>query len=882
MKKYLALFTLILVIAIPFCSWAQTDSFDLSAFAGKRIGIQTGCKILDQVDEFIDNPQMYFFSTVPDGITALREGKIDGFIGDEPVLRYSASQIEGMQIGIVEANSNDVAWACSKDGKMQPLADEMDEFIISQRKSGKLEEMKNRWFDAPDSQSMEDYSLLPGPRGILRIASDTTYPPFEFLKDGMIVGFDIELFGEFCKEYGYALDCYVTEYSSVLAGLETGKVTTTGYLAVSPEIKDKLFFSEPYMYAEQTMVVRNVAGNTTPVGNFFQKIAAAFEQNFIRENRWQLILNGFGVTLILSLGSALCGTLIGFGICFARRSRNKVVSTITAAFIRIFQGLPIVVFLMILYFVIFAKAEISGIIIGIIGFSVDFGVYVAEILRSAIDAIPLGQWEAADALGFWPSKTLSRIILPQAIYHALPVYKGQFIAMVKMTSVVGYITVQDLTKVSDIIRSQTYDAFLPLIFTAIVYFGLSWSLTLLIGRIEIKVNPKLRKNPLKGVDDTCVPDIAVTNEGFNNDGAEIFNISHLSKEYENAWPLKDVNAVVHRGDIISLIGPSGTGKTTLLRCLNYLEMPTDGTVVAFGENVPKKGKELCAYRARVGMVFQSFNLFSHLTIIENIMLAPVELRGISRQEAYENGIRLLRQVGLAEKALNYPDELSGGQKQRVAIVRALAMNPEVILFDEPTSALDPTMVSEVLQVISSLAKKGLTMLIVTHEMQFAESVSNRIFYMDQGVIFEEGTPEQIFHAPKKLQTRVFVNHLKLYSYQIASSDFDFVNLLATVDSFGHTQLMPRMLLNHLSLCVEELITQAFQNSNEQSYPVDIAVEYAPDSDCCRLSISFVGTKCNLLDGLDEISTKLLSGITAHTEFEYSETERKNTLVVDVK
>ncbi|MEG2138160.1 MAG: amino acid ABC transporter ATP-binding protein, partial [Oscillospiraceae bacterium] len=224
----------------------------------------------------------------------------------------------------------------------------------------------------------------------------------------------------------------------------------------------------------------------------------------------------------------------------------------------------------------------------------------------------------------------------------------------------------------------------------------------------------------------------------------MISIRHLKKEYPNAIPFSDITADIQSGEVISIIGPSGTGKSTLLRCLNLLDAPTSGEIFVDGINITEKGADVSALRRKMGMVFQSFNLFSHLSVIENIMLGPVDLLKLSRQDAYDEGMRLLTTVGLAEKAFNFPDELSGGQKQRVAIARALAMKPEIMLFDEPTSALDPTMVGEVLAVMRTLTKEGLTMLIVTHEMKFAQAVSSRVFYLDQGGIYEDGPPEQVF------------------------------------------------------------------------------------------------------------------------------------------
>ena len=212
----------------------------------------------------------------------------------------------------------------------------------------------------------------------------------------------------------------------------------------------------------------------------------------------------------------------------------------------------------------------------------------------------------------------------------------------------------------------------------------------------------------------------------------MIELRHLKKIYENAEPLKDVSVTINDGDVIAVIGPSGTGKSTLIRCINLLEKPTGGQIILNGEEITAKGYDVRKARRKMGMVFQSFNLFGHLTVIENLMVPPMDLLGKSRQEAYEKGVELLRRVGLADKALNYPDELSGGQQQRVAIARTLAMDPEIILLDEPTSALDPTMVSEVQAVIRDLSRSGKTMMIVTHEMNFARAISNRVFYMDEG------------------------------------------------------------------------------------------------------------------------------------------------------
>ena len=252
----------------------------------------------------------------------------------------------------------------------------------------------------------------------------------------------------------------------------------------------------------------------------------------------------------------------------------------------------------------------------------------------------------------------------------------------------------------------------------------------------------------------------------------MIQIKHLQKKFDNLEVLSDVNLNIKCGEVISIIGPSGTGKSTFLRCLNLLEQPTGGSIVIDGEEVLNGKINASRLRQKMGMVFQSFNLFNHLSVLDNVCIGPVKLLGKSRKEAEAKAKELLKMVGMAEKAHAMPSELSGGQKQRAAIARCLSMDPEIILFDEPTSALDPTMVSEVLSVIRALARQGMTMAIVTHEMSFARDVSTRVVYMDEGIIYEEGTPEEIFEHPKRERTRVFVNRIRDFHFAFHSPDYD--------------------------------------------------------------------------------------------------------------
>ena len=356
----------------------------------------------------------------------------------------------------------------------------------------------------------------------------------------------------------------------------------------------------------------------------------------------------------------------------------------------------------------------------------------------------------------------------------------------------------------------------------------------------------------------------------------MIKIEHLKKEYSNVTPLKDVTVEIRDGDIISVIGPSGTGKSTLLRCINLLETPTEGHIWLDDVEITDKKCDICKVRQRMGMVFQSFNLFGHLTVIENIMLSPVDLKGVSRQEAYDRGMELLRMVGLAEKALNYPDELSGGQKQRIAIARTLAMDPDIILLDEPTSALDPTMVGEVQAVIRDLAKMGKTMMIVTHEMNFARAISNRVFFMDEGGIYEDGTPEQIFEHPRRENTRRFIKRLKVLELNIENPDYDFLGMAGLIDTYcNKNQITPR-LAGRIQLAFEEIVQLLVHMPDHPR--IRAVCEYSEATEAAEWAIHYTGSRNDVSASGDGIALSVLKGITEEITFAWAEEEEYPNLL----
>ena len=243
---------------------------------------------------------------------------------------------------------------------------------------------------------------------------------------------------------------------------------------------------------------------------------------------------------------------------------------------------------------------------------------------------------------------------------------------------------------------------------------------------------------------------------INRENVKI-HVAHLKKNFGKLEVLKDVSTDIYEGEVVVIIGPSGSGKSTFLRCMNRLEDITGGTVIVDGCDITDRKTDINRVRENVGMVFQHFNLFNNMNVLRNLTLAPVDLKKADKQTAQARAVKLLERVGLADKAQAYPSQLSGGQKQRVAIARALAMNPDIMLFDEPTSALDPEMVGEVLEVMKELAREGMTMVIVTHEMGFAREVADRVLFMDGGYIVEEGTPDEVFSHPQHARTKDFLN-----------------------------------------------------------------------------------------------------------------------------
>ncbi|MFA4839820.1 MAG: amino acid ABC transporter ATP-binding protein [Candidatus Neomarinimicrobiota bacterium] len=358
----------------------------------------------------------------------------------------------------------------------------------------------------------------------------------------------------------------------------------------------------------------------------------------------------------------------------------------------------------------------------------------------------------------------------------------------------------------------------------------------------------------------------------------MIKVRNLSKHFGDLVVLMDISADIQKGEIISIIGPSGTGKSTFLRCLNLLETPIGGSI--FIDDVPllDKNTNVPKIRQKMGMVFQSFNLYAHLTVLENLTIGPIKLLGKKKTEANKKAIELLKLVGLAEKAYSFPDELSGGQKQRVAIARCMAMEPEILLFDEPTSALDPTMVSEVLAVIRRLAKEGMTMIIVTHEMEFARNISSRVFYMDEGLIYEEGTPQQIFENPQKEKTKTFIHRIRSLHYHIYSKNYDLYAMQGEMETFCEKHMLSKKVSGYVLLIAEEVLGIQSDFSD-----INLNLSYSEKDGGVELVCESVGAPVNPLeDGIleDDLGLKLIKGRCESVDYKYK--DGRNIQILKVK
>ena len=471
----------------------------LSDFADKRIAVMEGTVQEVMVRERFPDAEVSVFNSVPDMPLALESGAVDAFVGDAyivgEILRNKPSlMILDEPIGNVGTS---IAFPKTEDGAK--LRDKMDEFLDKCRADGSLDEMNEKWFSEKASESSVDLSGMPETGSVLDFATTGIAIPFSFFKGDEVHGFDIDLVVRFCKEYGYRLNVETMSFPSIISGLVSGRYDLAGNgIFATEERKESVHFSEVYCTMDIVFVTEKT-GETEDSGSFFDILADNFEKTFIREDRWKMIVQGIGTTILIAASSAILGTLMGFGLCLLHRKRNKFIHALTTGYIRIMQGTPQLVLLMIMFYLILANTGISGTWVAVITFALNFAAFSCVTFCTGIDAVDIGQTEAALAIGYTKQQAFLRVVMPQAIPKILPVYQGELISLVKMTSIVGYIAVQDLTKMSDIIRGRTYQAFFPLIVTAVIYFIISWLLTRLLQAVRIHIEPNRNDRKIKGV-----------------------------------------------------------------------------------------------------------------------------------------------------------------------------------------------------------------------------------------------------------------------------------------------------------------------------------------------------------------------------------------------
>ena len=457
------------------------------------------------------------------------------------------------------------------------------------------------------------------------------------------------------------------------------------------------------------------------------------------------------MTLVISVVGIVASMPIGIALALGRRSTIPLIRIFSIIFIEFWRGVPLIT---VLFFATYmlplflpGNFTVDGLVRALIGTALFAGAYQAEVVRGGLQAIPRGQGEAASALGLSWWKTTFLIVLPQALRHVIPGLVNSFIALFKDTSLVSIVALFDLAGVAArlVLRSELGDADdavhrLRLLRDHLLHV-LFWHVALFAVRRE---QAERASAQLRG---TAMAE------------KSIVSIAHLNKWYGDFHVLRDIDLAVGKGERIVICGPSGSGKSTLIRCINALEEFQEGEIVVDNIELGPNLRRVDEVRREVGMVFQSFNLFPHLTVLENCTLAPIWVRNIPQKEAEAAAMKYLERVKIPHQASKYPGQMSGGQQQRVAIARALTMNPKVMLFDEPTSALDPEMVKEVLDTMVDLAKEGMTMLVVTHEMGFAREVANRVVFMDAGQIIESNTPQEFFANPQHARTKLFLSQI---------------------------------------------------------------------------------------------------------------------------
>ena len=485
---------------------------------GKVIGSATGTTYDEIVKRRLPDVTFSYYTSYSDMVAALTAGKIAAFACDEPVLKGIMAENDQVTMLPEYLDTFEYGYIFDKSQRGTALCGQMSEFIRDLKADGTLKQLEDKWLNGHiDEAEMPDFHALSGENGAVSLALDAMNPPFEFLRGEEYAGFEIELAARFCERYGYALNIQNMDFSAILTSVQTGKADFgASTISITEERKQSVAFSEPHYRGGTVLAVLKggegasaaapVNGEAASTGKdgtgFVSAILSSFTKTFIRENRWQLFLRGIVTTLVITVASVFLGTALGFLVFMLCRNGNPAANAVTRFSLWLVQGMPMVVLLMILYYVVFGNIAIDGIIVAVLGFTLTFGSAVFGLMKLGVGAVDPGQYEAAYALGYSNRRTFFRIILPQALPHVLEAYRGEIVGLIKATAVVGYIAVQDLTKMGDIVRSRTYEAFFPLIAVTVIYFMLEGLIGLFVSRCGLHYDPKRRRpaDILRGID----------------------------------------------------------------------------------------------------------------------------------------------------------------------------------------------------------------------------------------------------------------------------------------------------------------------------------------------------------------------------------------------
>lgn len=504
MGKYRGRIALLLIVCMAFsvmlaaCSGeenSQKDLENLEQLHGKVIGYTVGVSYIDDVNKRYPDSEKKLYNVPTDAIEALKSGRIDAYITDDSSARFTLKETEGLKTLDGFITKDRYGFILNQENT--PLCKEVNGVLEKFRQDGTLKKLESKWVDNYETAVLEPVKAPDAPKGVMKIGSVNDWPPFAYYQDGGVVGYDVELVSLIARELGYEPEFTVYNFDSLISAIAADRADiAVGCITYTPERAESVLFTDEVYGGGTVAVVLDHSGGT---GGFWEGIKTSFRKTLIQEDRWKLLANGLLVTVELSLLSLVFGTLLGFLYSFPLRSKNKLVRKTASLFSAVLDGLPLLVVLMVLFYIVFAKTQLSALVIGVIGFTLDFANNVAGILNTGIDAVNKGEIEAAESMGYSKFQIFMKITFPQAVNHMFSQYGGAVVSLIKGTSIIGYITVEDLTKAGDIIRSRTYEAFFPLILTALIYLLIARVFIALLSAMAKRLDPKHRKRCVKGV-----------------------------------------------------------------------------------------------------------------------------------------------------------------------------------------------------------------------------------------------------------------------------------------------------------------------------------------------------------------------------------------------